>query len=240
MKILLPKATNYWLYPTIFKIMNTRILSLLVFLTPALLFAEGLPLNESRTKYEGPHHLVKLNEDQLEEVTVSGTLTLTSAQWQEVRKLSPSAPKRIEAILPSTHNDCMCGMEEQTYGVWFKDGTVAVVYEDAPVPFEKLDAKTKDELSKDLHFRMDERGQFYQDCKLIPYSEVKARVAYLKATSVEDPSSNLAGLAIELPPHSKANDAALAGRLTELQKIAKTAGRSFYVLWDMTGLEEPE
>lgn len=220
--------------------MKTRILSLLVFLAPSLHFAAGLPLNESRTKYEGPHQLVKLNEDQLEEITVAGTLTLTRTQWQEVRKLSPSAPKRIEAILPSTHNDCTCGMEEQTFGVWFKDGTVAVVYEDAPVPFEKRDAETKDELTKDLHFRMDERGQFYHDNKLIPYSEVKARVAYLKAKAIDDTSTGNAFLEIEIPPTCKASDSALAGRLKELQAIAKTVGHGFYVMWDMTGLEDTD
>ncbi len=220
--------------------MKTRTLSLLVFLVPSLLFAEGLPLNESRTKYEGPHHLVKLNEDQLEEVTVAGTLTLTRAQWQEVREKSPETPKRIEAILPSTHNDCMCGMEAESLGVWFADGTVAVVFGNAPVPFDKLDTETKNARAAKLHFHIDERGQFYQDSKLIPYSEVKARVAYLKATSLEDTSSSLASLAIELPPHLKANDAALSGRLAELQKIAKTAGRGFYVMWDMTGLGDSE
>ncbi len=220
--------------------MKTRTLSLLVFLAPSLLFAAGLSLNESRTKYEGRHHLVKLNEDQLEEIIVAGTLTLTRAQWQEVREKNPATPKRIDTILPSTHNDCTCGMEEQTYGVWFKDGTVAVVFETAPLPFDKLDAETKNKLANHLHFHIDERGQFYQDSKLIPYPEVKARVTYLKATSVDDTSASLAGLEIELPPHLKATDTAIAGRLIELKKIAKVAGRGFYVMWDMTGLEEPE
>lgn len=219
--------------------MKTRILSLLVFLAPSLHFAAGLPLNESRTKYEGPHQLVKLNEDQLEEITVAGTLTLTRTQWQEVRKLSPSAPKRIDTIFPSTHNDCTCGMEGQTFGVWFKDETVAVVYEDTPVTFEKRNAETKDELSKDLHFRMDERGQFYHDTKLIPYSEVKARVAYLRAVPV-DKKSEGSFLQIEIPPTCKASDPALAGRLKELQTIAKTVGHDFYVMWDMTGLEDTD
>lgn len=220
--------------------MKMRTLSLLVFLAPSLLLGAGLSLNESRTKFEGRHYLVKLNEDQLEEVTIAGTLTLTRTQWQEVRKLSPSAPKRIEDIFPSTHNDCTCGEEEEIYGVWFKDGTVAVVYLDAPVPFEKLDAETKDKLAKDLSFRMDERGQLYHDNKLIPYSEVKSRVAYLRALPVDKQSEGSGFLEIEIPPTCKATDTALAGRLKELQTIAKTVGHSFYVMWDMTGLEEPE
>lgn len=218
--------------------MNLRTFSLLIVLSPTLLFADGLPLNEDRTKYEGSHYLVTLNEDQLEEVTVIGTLTLTSDQWKEAREKNSNTPKRIDAILPSTHNDCMCGMEEETFGVWFKNGTVAVVFGNTPVPFDQLPTEAKDELAKNLHFYIDERGQFYQDGKLIPYSDVKARAAYLKAAPAEASSVNLEGLNIDLPPHLKATDPALAGRLTELQKIAKTAGRSFYVMWDMTGLEE--
>jgi hypothetical protein len=220
--------------------MKTITLSLLVFLVPSLLFGEGLPLNETRTKFEGLHYLVKLNEDQLEEVTVVGSLTLTRDQWQELRKLSPSTPKRIDTIFPSTHNDCTCGMDGQTFGVWFKDGTVAVVYENTSVPFEKLDTETKDKLAKDLSFRMDERGQFYHDNKLIPYSEVKSRVAYLRALPVEKQSDGAGFLQIEIPPTSKATDPALAGRLKELQTIAKTVGHGFHVMWDMTGLEDPE
>jgi hypothetical protein len=217
-----------------------RTLSALLFLIPGLIFGAGLSLNESRTKFEGRHYLVKLNEDQLEEVTVIGTLTLTHTQWQEVRKLSPSTPKRIEDIYPSTHNDCTCGDEEKTYGVWFKDGTVAVVYLDPPVPFDQLNTETKDKLAKDLSFRMDERGQFYHDNKLIPYSEVKSRVSYLKALPVNKQNEGSGFLEIEIPPTSKASDPPLAGRLKELQTIAKTVGHSFYVMWDMTGLEDPE
>lgn len=220
--------------------MKTRTLSLLLLLVPGLLFGAGLSLNETRTKFEGRHYLVKLSEDQLEEVTVVGSLTLTRTQWEEVRKLSPGTPKRIDTIFPSTHNDCMCEMEEETYGVWFKDGTLAVVYGDHTVPFEKLDTETKTNLTKDLNFRMDERGQFYHEGKLVPYPEVKARVAYLRALPVDKEGEGSGFLQIEIPPTCKATDPALAGRLKELQTIAKTVGHGFYVMWDMTGLEDTE
>jgi hypothetical protein len=223
-----------------FKFMNMRILYALLFLIPSLVFGAGLSLNEDRTKYVGPHYLVKLNEDQLEEVTVAGTLTLSRAQWQEVRQKNPATPKRIDTILPSTHNDCTCGMEAEIFGVWFKDGTVAITHGNTPIPFEKLDTETKGKLASELHFLMDERGQFYQDGKLIPFSEVKSRAAYLKAVSVDKQSMDLGSIQIEIPPTSKASDPALAGRLKELQSIANKSGRSFYVMWDMTGLEEAE
>jgi hypothetical protein len=51
---------------------------------------------------------------------------------------------------------------------------------------------------------------------------------------------DLGSIQIEIPPTSKASDPALAGRLKELQSIANKSGRSFYVMWDMTGLEEAE
>ena len=220
--------------------MKFRTLTFLVLFVHGLVLADGLPLNDDRTKCEAPHQLLKLDEDQLEEVTVSRTLTLTRAQWQQARAINPSIPKTISSILSCTYNDCTCGMGNESYGIWFKNGTVAVVFGSTPVMFDKLTTEAKDELTADLNFRLDDRGQFYQGGKLIPYPEVKARVAYLKATPVENTNADLAGLYIDLPPHVKSTDAALAERLVELQKIAKIAGRNFYVMWDMTGLEEPE
>ncbi len=218
--------------------MKTIILSSLVVLTHGFLFAEGLPLNEDRTIYEGPHHLVKLNEDQLEEVTVSRTLTLTRTQWQEARAMNPSTPKRISEIYPSTHNDCTCGMEDTVFGVWFKNGTVAIVSYSQNTPFAQMDEEEKKRISLNIYLNMDERGQFYKDGVLIPYSEVKARVNFIHPPS--SAANNYMGpsLGINIPPTSKASDPALAERLKELQSLSKAAGRDFYVMWDMTGLEE--
>jgi hypothetical protein len=213
--------------------MKLAILSILPLLSSGLLFAEGLPLNEARTKYEGPHQLVKLNADQLEEVTVARTLTLTREQWQEARAHAPGTPKRIDTILPCTYNDCTCGMEASVFGVWFKDGTVAIVSYEERKSFAQLDEDQKKEIATQIHLNMDERGQFYESGKLVPYEEVKARVGYACPPKAKDDHSGDPSIGIEIPPASKASDAALAGRLAELQKIAKSVGRDFYVLWDI-------
>jgi hypothetical protein len=220
--------------------MNIRILSLLLSLAPCLAIADGLPLNDDRTKYEGPHILVKMNEDQLEEVTTMSTLTLTREQWQQARAKNPATPKRIDSVLSCMYSDCTCGMEDSTFGVWFKDGTVAIVSYESKTPFVQLDEERKKDIATNISLNMDERGQFYADGKLVPYAEVKARVGYVCAPVNQDGSSNYPSVGIEIPPGSKASDAALAGRLKELQQISKTAGRSFYVFWNMDGLEDPE
>jgi hypothetical protein len=84
--------------------MNIRILYALLFLIPSLVFGAGLSLNEDRTKYVGPHYLVKINEDQLEEVTVAGTLTLSRAQWQEVRQKNPATPEYFKLWEQNSHS----------------------------------------------------------------------------------------------------------------------------------------
>lgn len=210
--------------------MNFHIIVAIVCLTCGLVFADGIPVNDDRTRCETPHQLLNLNDDQLEEVTVAGTLTLTREQWKQLRSINPAVPKRIESILPCTYNDCTCGIAEGeqgdvNYGIWFKNGTVAVVLDDPPQPFSEWTVDKKNADCALMNFRMDERGQFYENEKLVRYSEVKARTAWIPANA-QDKS-----LVIELPPHLKSTDAAIAGRLKELKEIAKTAGRHFWVFW---------
>lgn len=219
--------------------MKLHTLLILSFLTSGFLLADGLPLNEARTQYEGPHHLVKLNADQLEEVTVARTLTLTREQWREARAKDPATPKRIDTILPCTYNDCTCGMENSVFGVWFKDGTVAIVSYQEKTTFAQLDEDQKKEIATNIHLYMDERGQFYESGKLVPYAEVKARAGYACPPKARDDHSGDPSLGIEISPTSKASDSALASRLAELQHISKSVKRNFYVHWDMTGLTLP-
>jgi hypothetical protein len=217
--------------------MNIHIVVAIVCLTCGLVIADGIPVNDDRTRCDIPHHLLKLNEDQLEEVTVAGTLTLTREQWKQLRSINPAAPKRIEPILPCTYNDCTCGIAEgelgdNNYGIWFKNGTIAVVLDDPPKLFSEWSVDKKNSDCAQMNFRMDERGQFYEKGGLVHYSEVKARTAWIPANTQNK------SLGIELPPHLTSTDAALAERLKELSDIAKTAGRDFWVFWSPMPDEE--
>jgi len=191
--------------------------------------SEGLPINEARTKCEAPHYLITANEEQKEELTVCGTLTLTSEQWKAVRTKYPSVPKRIPMVFPSTYNDCNCGMEERDWAIWFPDGSVAIISEMQSTPFRELPDESKRNADPRLQFRMDGRGQFYQSNRLVPYSEVKDRVSN-KLT--EEKNRNEMLLTIEIPPGITRKDAALASRIDELETLAKNAGRGFFVLWE--------
>jgi len=189
---------------------------------------EGIPVNEARTRCEAPHYLVQANEEQKEELAVCGTFTLTSEQWRAVRVKYPAIPKRIPKILPSTYNDCSCGLNDVHWGIWFADGSVAIMSELDHVPFEQLSEEGKRDVPLDLQYCMDGRGQFYASNRLVPYKEVKTLVGS-KPNPVGDSTSFQ--LTIEIPPGMSRRDAALAERIDELERLSKSVGRNFYVFW---------
>lgn len=211
--------------------MKFRTLLLIPTLMHGSVLADGIPVNDDRTRCRVPHQLINTNDDQLEELTVAGTLTLTREQWTQLRAINPAVPKRIDSIVPCTYNDCACCIGESNdgsghYGIWFKNGTVAIVLDTPPTPFHEWTAERKKNLCSQINLRVDERGQFYENGRLIPYAEAKARTAWVP----EQKTGNLA-LSIELPPHLDAKAPALAARIAELQAIAGSAGRDFWVLW---------
>lgn len=209
--------------------MKTTLCILAGLLFVSELRGEGLAINEARTKYEGPHYLITVNEEQKEELMVCGTLTLTSEQWKAVRTKYASVPKRIAMVFPSTYNDCACDLNESSWGVWFPDGSVAIISEGQSTPFRELSDESKRNTDPKLQFRMDGRGQFYLSNRLVPYSEVKDQVSN-KLTLEKNRHEML--LILEIPPGMTRKDAALASRIDELETLAKAAGREFYILWE--------
>lgn len=210
--------------------MQFRTLLLIPTLIHGSSLADGIPVNDDRTRCRVPHQLITANDDQLEELTVAGTLTFTREQWKQLRAINPAVPKRIDSIVPCTYNDCACCIGEsgdgnRHYGIWFKNGTVAIVLDTPPTPFREWTVERKKDLCSRMNLRIDERGQFYENGRLIPYAEVKDRAAW-----VPEQTKDLA-LSIELPPHLDANAPALATRIAELRAIAGSAGRDFWVFW---------
>lgn len=209
--------------------MKTALCFLAGLLFVSELRSEGLAINEARTKYEGPHYLIKVNDEQKEELMVCGTLTLTSEQWKAVRSKYPSIPKRISRMFPSTYNDCACDLVEREWGIWFPDGSAAIVSDAQDTPFRELSAESKRKADPNLQFRMDARGQFYASDRLVPYAEVKDQVSN-KVFSEEGGNQML--LILEIPPGMGRKDAALASRIDELETLSKAVGRGFHILWE--------
>ena len=209
--------------------MKTSLCLLVGLLAMSEIKGEGIPVNDARTKCDAPHYLLRANEDQKEELVVCGTLTLTSDQWKAAREKFPGIPKRLPEVLPSSYNDCCCGMEERHWGIWFPDGSVAILGETETIPFRDLPDESKRNADPYLHFRMDGRGQCYLANSLVPYAEVKERVAN---TLTPEETRSERRLVIEIPPGMSRKDASLAARIDELEKLAKAAGRDFHVLWE--------
>ena len=205
-------------------------------LTVSEIRGDGIPVNDARTQCVTEHFRLQANDDQKEELVVCGTLTLTSEQWKSARARFPAVPKRISEVLPSSYNDCCCGMEERHWGIWFPDGSVAILGETKTIPFRDLPDESKKNADPNLHFRMDGRGQCYLANSLVPYAEVKDQVANTQGP--EEKRSERC-LIVEIPPGMNRKDAALASRIDELEKLSKAAGRRFHVLWEKRTRSKP-
>lgn len=192
----------------------------------AVIHADGIAVDETRTRCTEPHEMITASESQIEEMTVLRTLTLTPEQWLRLRQKMPGITKRLEA-LPHTYNDCTCGLSEEggsCYAIWFPEGKVAVQHEQggmvAPENLPAIAAKTPS-----LRFNVDHRGRFYCGGALIPYTIVKDSVA--AAPKPGEMESHMASdpwqLYIELPAGTKRSDSAVADRI---EKLVALAGKS--------------
>ena len=141
-------------------VMKTPLLLLLA--AAVSLNAEGLSFDENG-KLAWPHTEVVLNGSQQEEIIAMDSVTLTKAQWQKLRAISPGVPKRLNGFISITHNDCTCGLGFA--GVQLSKERIAVLHQDQTVS----DLKWRLSGKRSLQFQVDERGQFYFDGRLIRF-----------------------------------------------------------------------
>jgi hypothetical protein len=137
--------------------------------TPWLAWAEGLSLDE-KGNLQSPHTVVTLNESQQEELITLESVTLTVEQWQNLRKVSPNTPKRLQGFVPITHRDCLCG--ESFDAVQLSASKIAVMHEEQSV--ESLVWRFNDKQS--LAFHVDRRGQFYLNGVLTQFPNLIAAI----------------------------------------------------------------
>ena len=194
-------------------------------LSSIALLAEGLPKDE-HGHLGCPHLTVSLNNSQVEELQILNSVTLTATQWKQVRQSSPNTPKRLQGILPITHNDCTCG--ESYAAVLLSDRKLAVF-------IEKQDAETLSyqlQHKKNLTLQVDKRGQFYLDGILTRFPNLVAALKESGAAPVkskDDQSWLSVGTAsIETPLFMSPTSPVYAARILEIGNLLESKGWSVY------------
>ncbi|HEY8961914.1 MAG TPA: hypothetical protein VIM57_06880 [Luteolibacter sp.] len=137
--------------------------------TPWLAWAEGLSLDE-KGNLQSPHTVVTLNESQQEELITMESVTLTVEQWQNLRKVSPNTPKRLQGFIPITYRDCFCGVSFDA--IQLSATQIAIMH--LPQSPESLLWRLNGKQS--LAFYVDRRGQFYLEGVLTQFPKLLAAI----------------------------------------------------------------
>lgn len=227
---------------TIMKSITHLIASL--FATASLAFAEGIPVDHETGKITIPHTIISLTAEQIEETQTLGTFTLAAEQWREIRAKSPQYPKRFNHVIPVTSRDCNCGIEGP-YVIQISRDKIAVLDEnEGALSVESI----RYELFEDVYMslRMNERGEFFSDGKLVPFQTLLNAFATppdnakrnnhgkLVVARISDDGEEYfltRSLYVELPVGAKPTDAVYHSRLKQLAANADMIGidhRLFY------------
>ncbi|MBX7255233.1 MAG: hypothetical protein K1Y02_02635 [Candidatus Hydrogenedentes bacterium] len=71
--------------------------------------SDGIPVDRETMKITVPNTEIRLSSDQIEELEVLGTVTLTTKQLKSLAEVAPDTPKRLERILSLDYSGCTCG-----------------------------------------------------------------------------------------------------------------------------------
>jgi hypothetical protein len=222
-----------------------------LFACAPLVLADGIPVDRKTGKVTIAHSVVSLTAEQIEETETLGTFTLTPDQWREIRAKSPQCPKRFNAILPVTWNDCTCGVDDE-YVIALSRDRIAVLHSHEPDVSLRA---VRYELFKDSRvttLRMNERGEFHLGGMLIPFPTLLKTFAEAPEGSKCNEQGKLMvtvseygkvyqcsrGLDVDLPIGANPTDAVFSSRLKQVAAAANQMG--FRVLFADGEVESDE
>lgn len=199
-----------------------KIISLCISLAVATVArGDGLPFSEKEHKVVGPHTVLTLNQSQVEETETLGTLTLTADQWEAMRKIGPSCPKRFDTLYPFDLHDNVG--ETEPYVILLSRTTAAILHND----IQALSAEYYSIVlwqQGALELKVDRKGQFYFEGKLIPYPQLLQAISSRPADTpgYRYPRENT--LQFTLPVGMSRESGVLKTRLSEVEATARKAG----------------
>lgn len=207
---------------------------LLLVLAAPFVRGDGIPVDHRTGRVKVPHSVLRLTESQSEEIETLGTLTLLPEQWQQMRALGPSCPKRFDAVVPVTSRDP--APESAAYVIQLSSVEVALVHSVIADPVTPGFASELADLSRDISLYADRRGQFYYLGVLIPFSRLIQSMSASSGkwpTETNPPSpgrmpppqfERQRELGVELPIGLSRHSTTLKSRLDKLFQAAKAAG----------------
>lgn len=123
--------------------------------------ADGIPVNAEH-KITVPHSVIDLSDDQIDEIESLGTLTLTSAQFEKLRKLSPGISRRYTHVLSLEHIGCTCF--DYPFCLRMDEKHAAIIHEE----FDLDRIRWKMGESSFINIYADSKGGFYLNGVAIP------------------------------------------------------------------------
>jgi hypothetical protein len=200
-----------------------RIILLVVVLTYTTL-ADGIPVDKKTKRIRVPHTIIRISENQVEEIEAIGTLTLTNVQWKQLRNIGPNCPKRFENVLPITWNDCTCDMSP--YVIQISRDSIAVLHND-------INGNAGIELRYFLEgstgwvsLSVDHRGQFYFKGILIPFENLLTTISTSTIKESDNKYEKRRFIFIHKPLGMSEKSPQLESRLNKLFETAKQSGLS--------------
>ncbi len=194
------------------------------------------PIDQKSGQILVPHSLISLTPDQIDETQTTGTLTLTAEQWKTVLAQAPQSPRRYDTILslPWTKE---ASAVQPPYVLELSRQKMAIIHAAAVT-------QTADDLRELLYqqkiitLRVNERGQFYFQGKLVSYPRLVNALSTPPASPMSDQEEKIVTsdeknqkqqspvpwLLVKLPPGADPTADVYDFRLKELAGIADKMG----------------
>lgn len=201
------------------------VIALFLFLYPPCSLADGIPVDE-KGNATVPHSIINLSKDQIDEIESLRTLTLTSAQFDAIRKVSPGTPRRFPAVLSTDYDSCTC--EVPVYCIRKGINQAIVLHEELAV--DSLRWRMGESANTYVSLLADSKGEFYYGGVLIPFSVLldalkKGPLRSSIPKSSTQPEEKR--LYVYLPLGVDPLPAALKHRLDQIDKAASKTGWKF-------------
>jgi hypothetical protein len=190
-------------------------------LLSCVVLGDGIPVDRKTGQITVPHTFLKLTGEQIDELAILGTLTLTDPQWKQFRAIGSNCPKRFQIVLPITWEYCTCDMHP--YAIQMSEDSVAIIHEEISGDAGTELATAIRETTDGIRLKVDRRGQYYYNGVLIPFDSLLKMLTGAEIAKTKD-GKEKRYFSVEIPLGLSGKSPQLQSRLMRLYSEAKNAG----------------